>query len=86
MAMYSSDNTPKLCFLSSHDFQIDDPEPDIEDVVNYPSVRTFFTGLEYSSEPQYDLTGIERNWAVPTPGNIHDKLSRILSKWFQGML
>ena len=48
--------------------QIDDPVPDIEDVVNYPNVRTFFTGLEYAAEPQYDLISVQRTWELPTQG------------------
>ena len=48
--------------------QIDEPEPDIEDVVNFPDVRTFFAGLEYADEPQFDLISVERTWELPTEG------------------
>ena len=51
-----------------HFFQIDDAQPDVDDVVNYPNVRSFFTALEYSSEPQYDLVRVQRTWVEPTPG------------------
>ena len=48
--------------------QMDDAEPDVEDVVNYPNVRTFFNALEYDDEPQYDLKRVQRGWDLPTPG------------------
>ena len=47
---------------------MDNATADVEDVVNYPNVRSFQTALEYADEPQYDLIGITRNWAIPTPG------------------
>jgi sialate O-acetylesterase len=46
---------------------IDDPDQDIEDVVNYPNVRTLFTGLVYSEEPLEDLTSINQPWGLPAP-------------------
>ena len=46
--------------------QIDDPQDDIEDAVNYPDVRTFMVALEASDEPLFDLIGIDRTWTVPT--------------------
>ena len=49
---------------------MDNAHPDVDDVVNYPNVRSFFTGMEYSSQPQYDLIRVQRTWAEPTPGNI----------------
>ena len=50
--------------------------------MNYPNVRTFFTGLEYAAEPQHDLISVLRNWALPTPGNIHthQKTDKIFSR------
>ena len=53
-----------MCYIS----QIDDPQPEEVDVVNYPSVRTFFASLEWSDKPLIDLKKVERTWAVPTPG------------------
>lgn len=49
---------------------IDDPQPDIADVVNYPEVRTFFASLEWSNTPLIDLKNVARNWELPTPGNM----------------
>ncbi len=40
----------------------------VDDVVNYPNIRTFMAGLETSDEPLYDLISIARNWEEPTPG------------------
>jgi sialate O-acetylesterase len=49
---------------------IDEPENDLNDVVNYPWVRSMHVGNTWSNEPQYDLLGIARNWAEPTRGNL----------------
>jgi sialate O-acetylesterase len=49
---------------------IDDPEPEIADVVNYPNVRTFLAGREWSDTTLYDLRSVSQNWAVPTTSNI----------------
>ena len=51
--------------------QLDNPDPDIADVVNYPNVRTFKTGYVYSNTTYYDLTSIAQNWIVATPSKIN---------------
>ena len=50
--------------------QIDNPQPEIDDVVNYPNVRTFFTELVTAETPQEDVGPDSRSWAVPVPGKI----------------
>lgn len=48
--------------------QIDNPDLDLADVVNYPNVRTFYTDLQSSDTPLSDLKAVHRNWAAPTAG------------------
>ena len=50
---------------------MDNPDDDIADAVNYPEVRTFMTAREISTQPEYDLPGIIRNWVVPTDSKFH---------------
>jgi len=49
--------------------QIDNPQPDIDDVVNYQMVRTLHAHNQESNVPLNDLRSV-RNWAMPTPGQI----------------
>jgi sialate O-acetylesterase len=49
--------------------QLDDPQPDIEDAVNYPNVRTFLNNMVYSDKPLEDLGSVNRQWARPSSGN-----------------
>lgn len=49
---------------------IDDPDPEVNDVVNYPKVRTFHAAHATSNQPREDLAGVQRNWAEPTPSNM----------------
>jgi sialate O-acetylesterase len=50
--------------------QIDNPQPDIDDAVNYPMVRKFHAQNQFSDTPLMDLAGINRNWEVPNAGNV----------------
>jgi sialate O-acetylesterase len=50
--------------------QIDNPQPDINDAVNYPMVRKFHAATATSDTPLMDLAGISRNWEVPNAGNV----------------
>lgn len=50
--------------------QVNDTVAELQDVVNYPNVRSFFANFEWDDTPLYDLKGIVRNWAEPTPGNM----------------
>jgi sialate O-acetylesterase len=49
---------------------IDNPGPDLDDVVNYPSVRSFHVSNQWSDQPQHDLIAVARNWALPTRANM----------------
>jgi sialate O-acetylesterase len=49
---------------------IDNPQEELNDVANYPQVRTFFASLEWSNTPLIDLKNVYRNWAIPTAGNM----------------
>ena len=46
---------------------IDDPQSEIDDVVNYPNIRSFMTERITADFPQEDVGSGSRNWAVPTP-------------------
>jgi len=50
--------------------QIDNPQPDIDDAVNYPMVRKFHAANQVSNVPLMDLAAINRNWELPNAGNI----------------
>ena len=56
--------------------QLDNPEPDIEDAVNYPNVRTFFTDFVTSNTPLEDLSSVVRPWVIPTAGEFS-----VRSRW-----
>jgi len=49
--------------------ELDNPQPDIDDAVNYPNVRTMYVNNAESNVPLNDLRAV-RNWAVPTAGDI----------------
>ena len=48
------------------DLQLDDPDPDLDDAINYPNVRPFHQGQVKSDIPLYDTTLITKTWAVPS--------------------
>jgi sialate O-acetylesterase len=50
--------------------QLDNPQPDLDDAVNYPNVRTFFNDFVYSDVPLNDLQSVVRSWQLPTAANI----------------
>jgi len=49
---------------------IDNPAEEVNQVPNFPNIRTFQTALMTADSPQHDLLGITRNWAVGTTGNM----------------
>lgn len=49
---------------------IDNPEADIANSVNYPNLRTFTVERMYSNTTQEDLLGVARPWVAPSPDNI----------------
>jgi hypothetical protein len=57
--------------------QLDNPEADIEDAVNYPEVRTFVNKMEYSYKPLEDLRRVNRQWARPSADNQFGLLSSL---------
>lgn len=51
------------CFL-----QIIGAEKEINEVDDYPNVRTFKTPFSYSDEPLYDTRAEEQLWKIPSSG------------------
>ncbi|ELT99363.1 hypothetical protein CAPTEDRAFT_211890 [Capitella teleta] len=51
---------------------IDDAESEIEDVVNYPDVRTMMAEPLHLDDPVEDLVSIEKEWGRPTTDTIGD--------------
>ncbi|ELU01480.1 hypothetical protein CAPTEDRAFT_197891 [Capitella teleta] len=49
--------------------QIANSEPDIEDVVNYPDVRTMIATPAQSDSPLEDMDSFRKQWGRPTPGS-----------------
>ena len=47
--------------------QVDDPDPDIADSVNYPDIRFFRSEQVYGDEPYPDAT-VSTSWSVPDGG------------------
>lgn len=49
---------------------IDNPQPDVDDVVNYPKIRSVIVQHDTATSPQQDLLRAPRQWALPTPANM----------------